>query len=210
MTPEELQTCFDGKERRKHCEYADSAVDRAVQRSFAIFGIDVGDPEKVKKLQSVFQFAENMQKITKKSNIVFWMTFVAALAGAMALTFWEGLKAALKCLPFILLFAIPAHAADWSLTKGEKQAELAFQLLNVADLALTDRIVNQGGYEMNPLLPINDHTSDLEMVGITVVIGGLHYLATVACPVEYRPYWQWISAGFKGLAVGNGLTVVRW
>ena len=113
------------------------------------------------------------------------------------------------CL-FFLLLTIPAHAIDWSLSKSEKQAELAFQLLNVADLALTDRIVNQGGYEMNPLLPIDSHTSDLEMVGITVVIGGLHYLVTVACPVEYRPYWQWISVGFKGLAVGNGLTVVRW
>jgi len=116
MTPEELQTCFDGKERRKHCEYADAAADRAVKRTFAIFGIDVGDPEKVKKLQSVFQFAENMQKITKKSNIAFWLTFIAALAGGMALTFWEGLKSALKCLPFILLFALSAHAADVTLS----------------------------------------------------------------------------------------------
>lgn len=136
-----------------------------------------------------------------------WL-LIATLAGIVT----QLILSSLRCIPFILVLLVPfqAQALDWSLTDSEKKAELTFQVLNIADLALTDRIIDQGGYEMNPCLPIDEHTTDLEMVGLTVLIGGIHYLVTAALPHESRPYWQWITVGFKGIAVGHNITVVEW
>ena len=117
----------------------------------------------------------------------------------------------LTCLILLPVCVLAENDKTWGLTKDEWKGELAFQVLNVADFALTDRVLDLGGYEKNPILPIDSDSSDLEMGLVTVGAGVIHYLVTryVIAP-EWRPTWQWVSGGAKALAVGHNLTVVRW
>ncbi len=105
----------------------------------------------------------------------------------------------------------PGYNKIWGLTKAEWGGELAFQALNVVDFALTDRILDDGGYEMNFCLPIDGDSSDLEMGLVTVGIGLAHYLVTrYVIEPEWRPTWQWWSGGAKAIVVGHNFTVVEW
>lgn len=127
--------------------------------------------------------------------------------------YWK-MKRIILGILFVLM-AVPTFAAErvelYGLTKDEWQAELAFQALNVVDFVTTDRILDQGGYEMNPLLPLDGDSSDLEMGLVTVGIGALHYLVTrYVVEPEWRTTWQWFSSGAKCIAVGHNLTVVEW
>lgn len=141
-----------------------------------------------------------------------WL-LVATLAGIIT----QLVLATLRCFPFILLLLLPFQAQAiereeiYGLTKAEWKGELAFQVLNVADMALTDRILDQGGHEMNPVLSIDSNSSDLEIGLVTVGIGVLHYLVTryVVAP-EWRSTWQWVSGGAKLVAVGHNFTIVEW
>lgn len=128
------------------------------------------------------------------------------------------MKKLIWAIPFLIgaLFAAYVDAADppqktWGLTDDEWRGELAFQALNVVDFALTDRILDQGGYEMNPMLPIDGDSSDLEMGLVTVGIGAVHYLVTrYVVEPEWRSTWQWVSGGAKFFAIGHNFTVVEW
>lgn len=128
------------------------------------------------------------------------------------------MKKIIWIVPFLLGFLLAAFAGAseepqeiYGLTEAEWKGELAFQVLNVADMALTDRILDQGGYEMNPVLPIDSNSSDLEIGLVTVGIGALHYLVTrYVVESEWRTTWQWVSGGAKLVAVGHNFTVVEW
>ena len=78
-------------ERRKHerrcdpdtsrCDFADEAAERAVERTFAVLGVDVHDPGKVKEFQENLRFGEGMRKMAQKSLAGFCWAVGLSAAG---------------------------------------------------------------------------------------------------------------------------------
>lgn len=70
----------------ERCRYAEEAADRAVEKMVAkLFGVDSNDPEKVKKIQSMHNFVERLEKITEKGMLSAVATLAALMVGALML-----------------------------------------------------------------------------------------------------------------------------
>lgn len=76
-------TC-GGRRESDHCPNAQAAADHAVEKVFAILGVDINDPQQVKEFQESLRFGERMRKIVDKSVTAFILAFVAMGVGAFA------------------------------------------------------------------------------------------------------------------------------
>ncbi len=77
-----------GVERRTRCTFADVAAESAVQKTFAILGVDVSRPEQVKEFQESLRFGDMLQKAAKKGVFA----TVTTVVGALMIATWYGIK----------------------------------------------------------------------------------------------------------------------
>lgn len=69
----------------ERCIAADAAADAAVRKTFAILGVDIDDPQQVKRFQDSLRFSEKLNIMADKSVTVFVLALVAAGVGAFLL-----------------------------------------------------------------------------------------------------------------------------
>ena len=114
----------------------------------------------------------------------------------------------------LILFASPVYAGEWSWcawSYEDKVLEASWQILNVADIYVTDKAIEQGGKELNPV--IGSHPSDDELVAWGIGFAVLHYFVTGYLQDKnptIKKYWLWGSNIVKAGAVGYNITVVEW
>ena len=78
---------YDGDERRTpcnsphelRCQFADSSAERAVEKTFAIFGVNIHEPKEVAAFQDSLRFNERLKKMADKGVIALWVAFVSFL-----------------------------------------------------------------------------------------------------------------------------------
>jgi hypothetical protein len=79
------ESCFS-EYRADRCLYAEDAADRAVEKMVEkLYGVDLNNPEKVKKVQSLHNFVERLERITEKSILAATATLAAMFVGAVLL-----------------------------------------------------------------------------------------------------------------------------
>lgn len=96
---------------------------------------------------------------------------------------------------FLLFACIPKDEAAW-------------QVLNAADYLLTERAIDQGATEINPLP--GENPSDTSLVLWWAGTSVAHYYVSENIGPKYRPFWIWSTLIIKGFTVGNNIIVVEW
>lgn len=79
---EEQPTCIP---LTQPCPHALVAADLAVEKTFAIFGVDVNDPKQVKEFQASLWFSDRLRKISDKSVTAVVVATVVFLLSALGL-----------------------------------------------------------------------------------------------------------------------------
>jgi hypothetical protein len=74
------------------CTWADEAADRAVQKTFAILGVDVNAPESVEKFRQDLRFGGDMRSLAEKGKIASVMVFVTFIISAIGYGIIEMIK----------------------------------------------------------------------------------------------------------------------
>lgn len=67
------------------CIAAEAAADTAVKKTFAILGVDIEDPQQVKRFQDSLRFSEKLNNIADKSATTFVLALVMASVAALLL-----------------------------------------------------------------------------------------------------------------------------
>lgn len=67
---------------------ADEAADKAVEKVFAILGVDVNDPAEVEEFRKDLRFGQSMRKIADKGV----MAMVGVMAGGLVYALWAGIQ----------------------------------------------------------------------------------------------------------------------
>jgi len=80
--------CGSELDRRKRCDHADAAANKAVKQTFAILGVDIDRPEQVREFQQSLRFGELFHNAAKKGLF----TLVSAIIGGLAVAMWYGFK----------------------------------------------------------------------------------------------------------------------
>lgn len=70
---------------REHCQYAEDAADRAVEKTFYRLGVDVNNPSELKKFQDSLRFGEKLLNMADKGIIAAVVTGVGMLMAALFL-----------------------------------------------------------------------------------------------------------------------------
>lgn len=73
------------------CRWSDEAAERAVKKTFAILGVNVHDPKQVEDFREDLRFGKSMRKAASYGAL----TMIGAMAAAITLAVWYGIKAAL-------------------------------------------------------------------------------------------------------------------
>jgi len=68
---------------------AEWAANRAVEKTFKYFGVDVNDPRQVAKFQDDFRFA--LQTRSRVDKVL--MAALGVMGGGLAIALWNGIKA---------------------------------------------------------------------------------------------------------------------
>lgn len=69
-----------------HCPHADESADRAVKKVFAMFGVNIDNPEAVANFQQDMRFGSKMRRISDRVNItVITVVVVAVVSGTLAM-----------------------------------------------------------------------------------------------------------------------------
>ena len=71
---------------------AEEAANKAVERTFFLFGIDIHDSKDIEKFNRSLWFIESMRKAADKGTLA----FIIIICGAMAGVFWAGILHKLK------------------------------------------------------------------------------------------------------------------
>ena len=106
-----------------------------------------------------------------------------------------------------------SQAGNWDFCTWDKQdkaLEFAWQIANVADIYVTDRIIEQGGQELNPLIPKYPTDDELVAYGIGFAIGHYFISGIMQEFPNAKKYWFWGSFAFKGGAVVWNVFQVDW
>lgn len=72
----------------KNCPHTQDAADRAVERVFAIFGVDVNVPKEVEAFRQDIRFGGRIRKMSDR----FWLAVVGFIAGGLILALWDGIR----------------------------------------------------------------------------------------------------------------------
>lgn len=75
----------------KKCGFADAAAERAVEKTFAILGVDVNKPEQVREFQESLRFGDRLRRAADRGVLAFVTSLVVALLAAL----WIGVKSKL-------------------------------------------------------------------------------------------------------------------
>ena len=79
---------YDEEEIPKHCTTAaDRAAEMAVEKTFAILGVDVNRPESVEEFRKDLRFGGRMRKYADHGTLV----FIGVVAVAIAYAMYEGI-----------------------------------------------------------------------------------------------------------------------
>lgn len=81
-------TGYKGPERRKQCEQADMAAEKAVKNVFSILGVNIDEPKEVREFQDSLRFGDRLRKTADKGIIA----FIVSLAGLLGAALFVGLK----------------------------------------------------------------------------------------------------------------------
>lgn len=73
------------------CRWADEAAERAVKKTFAILGVDIGNPESVETFREDLRFGKTLRKYTNKGIGAFVVALVCFLFAALMLGLREKL-----------------------------------------------------------------------------------------------------------------------
>lgn len=79
---------YQGPERRDSCHHADQAAEKAVEKTFAILGVNINEPKEVREFQESLRFGDFLRKAANKGLF----TLVTTLIGALMITLWYGFK----------------------------------------------------------------------------------------------------------------------
>jgi len=71
-----------------NCEYANSAAEKAVKKTFAILGVDIERPEQVAEFQDALRFGKKLFKLADHGVLV--------MVGALALLFVAAVVVGIK------------------------------------------------------------------------------------------------------------------
>ena len=82
---------YEGEDRRESCTFADDAAEKAVQKTFAILGVDINDPKQVNEFQKSLNFGDSMRKFFDKG----FLATAVVMAGLFAAIVYAGIKARL-------------------------------------------------------------------------------------------------------------------
>lgn len=66
----------------RNCEFANAAAERAVKKTFAIFGVDIEDPKQVSEFQESLRFADKFRRASDHGMLVLVGVVVTALIAA--------------------------------------------------------------------------------------------------------------------------------
>lgn len=86
----------DFDERRKSCTFADDAADKAVKKTFAIFGVDVDSPKDLEEFRKDFRFSGDLRVMARRGTIVAVSVITAAAIGVWFTGFIETIVKASK------------------------------------------------------------------------------------------------------------------
>ncbi len=92
MTRTELDTCYSGEEKRKRCEFADQAADRAVYKMWKELGIDTEDKKQVEALRSSFKMGVNIQRTASRCLTTATVAIFLAVIWKVGEALWEAFK----------------------------------------------------------------------------------------------------------------------
>ena len=79
-------------ERRRRCSHAEDAADSAVEKTFAILGVDIKKPDQVESFRESLRFGDKLRKAADRG----FMVLVAAIVVAMAAAMWLGIVEKVK------------------------------------------------------------------------------------------------------------------
>ena len=83
-----MNDCGHSLDRRKNCQHADDAAEKAVKKTFAILGVNIDEPREVSEFQQSLRFSDKLRKTADKGIF----TFIITVAGLMGTALWLGLK----------------------------------------------------------------------------------------------------------------------
>jgi len=83
----------DCARQEEHCPHADESADRAVRKTFAMFGVDINDPKAVAEFQQDMRFGGTMRRISDRVNITIITVIVAASVSGMLAMVWKKVSA---------------------------------------------------------------------------------------------------------------------
>lgn len=84
-----MSDCGYEEDRRKSCQHADDAAEKAVKKTFAILGVDIDSPKEVSEFQQSLRFGDKLRKTADKGLV----TFIVTVAGMMGTAMYFGIKA---------------------------------------------------------------------------------------------------------------------
>lgn len=71
------------------CKLADESAEKAVEKVFAILGVDIHEPKQVSDFQDSLRFGDRLRKYGERGALV----LISAVAVSLAAALWIGIKA---------------------------------------------------------------------------------------------------------------------
>lgn len=87
MTCENLEQCESMMQ-----QYAEEAADKAVQKTFAVLGVDINVPKDIEEFRDDLRFGRLMRRAADRSVIV----MVSVIAAGFVAALWIGLATKIK------------------------------------------------------------------------------------------------------------------
>ena len=81
--------CDKVQEQTSKCPHADESADRAVEKTFAMMGVNIHDPESVSGFQQDLRFNRTVRRISDKINITIIVVIVAAMTTGTIALIWD-------------------------------------------------------------------------------------------------------------------------
>lgn len=89
---------WGGEDRRHHCAgsvdcpHLEDAAERAVQKVFAILGVDINRPESVEEFREDLRFGKRLRRVSNHGLLAFFGVIATAIAAAL----WAGIVSQIK------------------------------------------------------------------------------------------------------------------
>ena len=95
---------------------------------------------------------------------------------------------------------------DW--TRADTNTALVFSSVVAADIYTTHRVLQEGGYETNPMVGEYPRDSELILWGSAAI--GAYVLSACLLPSTWRDRWGWFLVGVElGASLNNTVILVK-